>query len=811
MNPSSAIRAAAMIVMAAGLAAAGADQAPAPASKPAGENLLANGDFEKGLEGWNPFWSRQSGAGRAEANASAAHGGRGGVRIEHTGSQDWSLQQSRSLNVRPGELYEFSAWMKVQGEGRAGISVILYDPAGKATAWLYALRDISGTSASAKAHARPSGGIESPADFVHLVSRFYIPAGAARMSPRVVGGGPSVVHVDDMVLTREHGSAEADVPATLTAQSDALHVRLDTRDATLALTDRRTNQTYAQKPLGPAPMVLKASAGPGRIEALLVDPQTAREVRAIFRIDGEKPELVVELSAEGELNQSMPYPHPFATPKGTFLVMPVNEGISYPVDDASLPSMRYILYGGHGLCMSWYGATDGRRGIMALVETPDDASVVVKRCDGLLCLAPQWDPQKGRFGPTRRVRYVLLDDGGYVAMAKRYRRYAAEVGLLKTLAEKRKENPNVDLLVGAVNVWCSEKDPVGMARQLQQAGIDRILWSNRANPDQLAALNRMGVLTSRYDIYQDVMDPAMFPRLWHAPGDWPSEAWPKDLMIDSRGQWIRGWRVQAKDGEMIPCGVTCDRQAVAYAKARIGEDLKTHPYRCRFIDTTTASPWRECYHPDHPLTRSQSRHWKMELLRLVSEGHHLVTGSETGHDAAVPFVHYFEGMMSLGPYRCRDSGRQMQKILDEVPPQVAKFQTGHFYRLPLWELVYHDCVIAQWYWGDYNNKIPAVWDRRDLFNALYGTPPMFMFNAALWQRNRERFVRSYRASAGVTRATGYSEMLEHRWLSDDHAVQQTRFADGTVVTVNFGEAPARLGDGATLAPLGIRVEGPGAK
>ncbi len=804
MSVSSVIRAAAVIAMVAGATAAAPGRADAPASRPGGENLLVNGDFEKGLEGWHPFWSRQKSAGRAEADAGAAHGGHGGARIEHAGKEDWSLQQSRSLTVRPGELYEFSAWMRVQGEGRGEISVILYDPAGKATAWQYAARGISGAGAPTKARAKPS------AEFVHLVSRFYIPAGAARMSPRVVGVGPAVVHVDDMVLTPLSGQAKADVPAALTAQSDALHVRLETRDATLALTDRRTNQTYVQKPLGPAPMVLKASAGPGRIEALLVDPQTAREVRAVFRIDGEKPELVVELSSQGELSQPVQYPHPFATPKGTFLVMPVNEGISYPVDDASIRSARYILYGGHGLCMSWYGATDGRRGIMALVETGDDASVRMERRDGLLCLAPQWDPQKGRFGPTRRVRYVLLDDGGYVAMAKRYRRHAQQTGLLKTLAQKRKENPNVDLLVGAVNVWCWDKDPVGIVGRLQQAGIDRILWSNRASPDQLATLNRMGVLTSRYDIYQDVMDPAMFPRLRYRHGDWPSEAWPKDLMIDSRGQWIRGWRVEARDGEMIPCGVTCDRQAVAYAKARIGEELKTAPYRCRFIDTTTASPWRECYHPDHPVTRSESRHWKMELLRLVSEGHHLVAGSETGHDAAVPFVHYFEGMMSLGPYRCRDSGRRMQQILDEVPPQVATFQTGHAYRLPLWELVYHDCVVAQWYWGDYNNKIPAVWDRRDLFNALYGTPPMFMFNTALWDRNRERFVRSYRASAGVTRATGYSEMLDHRWLSDDHAVQQTRFADGTAVTVNFGDAPARLADGATLAPLGIRVEGPGA-
>ncbi len=195
---------------------------------------------------------------------------------------------------------------------------------------------------------------------------------------------------------------------------------------------------------------------------------------------------------------------------------------------------------------------------------------------------------------------------------------------------------------------------------------------------------------------------------------------------------LKGLGVKGKDGKMYDCAVLCDRQAVEYARKRITAELKTHPYRCRFIDTTTAAPWNECYDPSHPMTRTESRAFKMDLLRVVSGECGLVTGSETGHDAAVPVVHYFEGLLSLGPYRVPDAGRDMAKTLKEVPPRVSKFQTGHAYRLPLWELVYHDCVVAQWYWGDYNNKLPLLWDRRDLWNALYGTPPMFMFNRREW-------------------------------------------------------------------------------
>jgi hypothetical protein len=282
-------------------------------------------------------------------------------------------------------------------------------------------------------------------------------------------------------------------------------------------------------------------------------------------------------------------------------------------------------------------------------------------------------------------------------------------------------------------------------------------------------------------------------------------------MIGPDGDWRKGWKIESKafeqDGKWYPCGVLCDRQAPPYARERIAKELETLPYNCRFIDTTTASPWRECYHPEHPQTRGESRQNKMELLRVVSEEFGLVTGTETGHDAAVPFVHYFEGMLSLGPYRIPDAGRDMRRIWDEVPERVRKFQVGHRYRLPLWELVYHDCVVAHWYWGDYNNKLPAIWDQRDAFNALYGTAPMYMLDWALWRQNKQRFLQGYRTTSPVARAVGYAEMTDHRYLVADRSVQQTIYDNGVTVTANFGEEAYALPDGALVEPFGVHAAG----
>ena len=743
---------------------------------------------------WHPFWSRDTGAGRAVIDNETPGGQPPVIRVEHTGTQDWSLTRQDRITVQPGDIFRLACRVKVQGSGSTTLCATTHDAGGKVVEWVHGGRT-----------ARSRDGWQT------FESRFVIPDNVAAIVPRVIGNGPATVWLDGFAVSKEgnvNAMRGANLPAELSIANKSLSVTLSTADATLAVLDKRTGHAWRQQRLRQDLVLTGAKAAAQRIEMAWMHVASGLEGRGAIALDGDSPEVVVTLSAAGDLAAPLAFPHPFTAEPPAYLVVPMNEGISYPVDDATIRPMHLVAYGGHGISMAFWGVTDGRAGQMAILETPDDASIRIARAGGRLVIAPEWESQKGRFGYERRLRYVFFSDGGHVAMCKRYREYARKTGLLKTLAEKRKEIPAVDLLIGAVNVWCWDKDAPAIVREMQAAGIERILWSNAQSAENLRALNAMpGVLTSRYDIYQDVMNPENFKLLRGAHPDWTTEAWPKDLMIGAGGDWVRGWEVGAKDGTRIPCGVLCDKQAPPYAERRIPADLKDHPYRCRFIDTTTASPWRECWSPDHPMTRSESRRYKMDLLALVSGKFKLVTGCETGHDASVPYLHYFEGMLSLGPYRVPDSGRAMQKIWTDVPPDVAKFQLGHAYRLPLWELVYHDGVVAQWYWGDYNNKLPSLWDKRDLFNALYGTPPMFMFNRKLWEEQRDRFVKSYKTVCPVARAVGYAEMTDHRFLTPDRSVQQTVFAGGVTVTVNFGDKPFRLPDGTEMPAMGRHVAG----
>jgi hypothetical protein len=758
-----------------------------------GAGIVTNGGFESGLAGWRPLWTRDVQVGTLTLDSQTPHSGRNSARIEHRGENDWSLEPALRVPVQAGDIFELEAWLKLESQGAsATLCVSTHDQQGRALDWSYGERSLHDT-----------------ADWQRVRTRFIVPRGVALIQPRLIGHGPLVVWLDDYSLERT-GNVSAmrlgNLPGTLDITNSALEVSLNTTNATLTVLDRRSGQRWTQNPLSSDVILTGATAERDQLQLKLFHAASGQEIAGTIRLELDLPEFPFELAAQGELPNALRFPHPFASRPGEYLVVPMNEGISYPVEDPSIDPFSLIAYGGHGICMAFWGATDGARGHMAIIETPDDASIRIERHDGLLAIAPQWDAQRGQFGYARRLRYVFFDQGSHVAIAKRYRAYSERTSLLKTLEQKRRENPNVDLLIGAVNVWCWDRDAVPIVKEMQAAGIERILWSNRQTPENLKALNDLGVLTSRYDIYQDLMDPANFPKLNGRHGDWVTEAWPADIIRKASGDWLRGWGVKGKQGEWYYCGVICDKRAPEYAARRIPAELATHPYRCRFIDTTTAAPWNECYHTNHPMTRTESKQWKMKLLDYVSRDNKLVTGCETGHDASVPFLHYFEGMMSLGPYRVPDSGRDMARIWTNAPERVVKFQLGHQYRLPLWELVYHDCVVAQWYWGDYNNKLPMLWDKRDLFNVLYATPPMFMFNRALWQENKARFVQSYRNTCPTVRRVGSSEMTDHRFLTPDRSVQQTAFANGVTVTVNFGPTAFKLPDGTVLEPMGFRVK-----
>ncbi len=306
---------------------------------------------------------------------------------------------------------------------------------------------------------------------------------------------------------------------------------IDPGNGALRVTDKRTKSAWQQQPFKQALAVERAIKTNDGVRL------TFAGFTADVAISKNAPEIDVTLSGSGPLKQFLAFPLPFVTGKGTTLVIPLNEGILYPADDESITPRQLVAYGGHGISMPWFGvfAEQGGAGMMAILETPDDARIEINRKDSSgLFIRTQWEASRQEFRYPRKLRYIFLEKGGYVAQAKRYREYAKQTGLFKTLAEKRKEIASVDLLIGAVNIWSRTSTQIATAKELKSLGMDRVLWSSGGSPEQIDAINQLGFLTSRYDIFQDVWPPEAPPKL-------AREGWPEDLVWLPNGERAKGW------------------------------------------------------------------------------------------------------------------------------------------------------------------------------------------------------------------------------------------------------------------------------
>ena len=139
----------------------------------------------------------------------------------------------------------------------------------------------------------------------------------------------------------------------------------------------------------------------------------------------------------------------------------------------------------------------------------------------------------------------------------------------------------------------------------------------RGEPEQIRALNATGRADQPLRHLSGRDGPGELPQ---APlaciRDWTTAGWPKDIMLDANGDWIRGWEVEGKDGELYHCGVLCDRQAPDYARQRIPAEL---------ADASLSLPLHRHHHglalagmlrarPSDDPDGEQA--WKMELLDL---------------------------------------------------------------------------------------------------------------------------------------------------------------------------------------------------
>jgi len=715
---------------------------------------------------FGPIWSRDGKTLLLDSNATKSTDplGPGSYWIvNNTGQSDWALDVPNSLLPLVGEIWELHATVSVDGQAAVSAGFAWSDDSGTVIDWV----------AGASTRDRPGK--------QNLVARWLITKDGQSLRPRIVGWGAGQVTVEN--------------PRVLRMKAPYIE----------------TNQTLNH------PSIFTA----GNYQLILDQAKNRWRISTTEKTiwEGSAPQGLVYLRTEDE---SLIYYHPLSnlllvltitasssipewsltwTPRGDAqwqgyvdagprwssnpnqrLILPLNQGVDVPVSHQTFPSLWFAGAGGHGLALPFWSLTTGNRQLITLIQDPEDAILKTHRVDGLLNAYLAWRPSMGRWNGSRRITIAVVESDGVTELAKWYRQKLIQTNQAPRPWKKKFDQvPAAKRLLGAANVYI-EGDSTQATHDIQKWGWDRVLWSGWAQKPFITESQSKGWLVGRYDIYQDVMNPKVDPH--YQPH--MNSAWPNDILLDSQGDWVRGWVVRYPDGRKVPTGVLDDRRAIDYARPLIADELSQKPFLARFIDTTTATDLQENYRPKKEMDRRQSRAARLQLLYLLSEDFKLVTGSEKGTFWATDAVHYFEGSMGLGPFRDPDAGYTMGDIIDPPPPE-ALFNIDHTIRVPLWELIFRDSVVSYWYWGDGNNKFPAHWMARDRFNILYATPPLYYFRTADWNRMRDMIRDSYARIRQATMAADIAIMVSFEYVTSDRQVQRTVFSNGTIITMNWSQ------------------------
>jgi hypothetical protein len=427
-----------------------------------------------------------------------------------------------------------------------------------------------------------------------------------------------------------------------------------------------------------------------------------------------------------------------------------------------------------GLC----GQDPAAAGLLILFETPCDVVVRLEPdAEERLWPRPIWLPELGGFSYTRRVSYIPTATGGHVALARHYREWAAEQGMLAPLAGRARTRPAVDRLRGAVSLW--GVDGTAFAREAREYGMRRALLNGNGQlaGREVRQLRAWGYLVGEYDNYTDFV-----------PGQ--DGVLETDAIINADGSPSKGWLAEGG----LQYYNRSSSLATDVAREKVPPILGSIPFNARFVDVSPAIMLIPDHRPERPLGRRTDMVNRIRLLRYLRDELGLVLGGEHANAWAVPYVDYSEGTMSgsfwwemRGGYLVQPESRA--DLLDHY----LNYGIDPTIRVPIYDLVFHDCMVSYWYWGDTSGfhaaVAPELAERKDLLNILHGTPAMAWVadRGYVWPRHRERLMRAYRFTCLWHEQVGFSEMLDHRYLSDDRLVQRSDFAGGAFAVVNFSD------------------------
>jgi hypothetical protein len=370
---------------------------------------------------------------------------------------------------------------------------------------------------------------------------------------------------------------------------------------------------------------------------------------------------------------------------------------------------------------------------------------------------PIWSFEKDRVNESRHIRYQFLEKGGYVEMAKAYRKLLVDTGRYMTLRERVKRRPVSNLSVNASFFWGAyslSEMPAFMAK-LKESGVNKAVLQVANKNDFVGGWKRwpegMTPVSSTREEFKNVADVARKIGYGFSPVD-------EYLPFADRGQdYDANLRAMRHDGsfhyfDSVKCFWLCDSQKLRFAQRDlplVKEVIGECPY---LLDCEGCSVY-ECFDPRHPLTARQQILVRREFLSYVRD----TMGSVVSEGSPVDWL---TDIIDVGHGHT-------------IGFEFWKSKPGAF--IPLWSLVYGGAVV------DLSNNQGA----KDtmLYAALYGLNARFNdYQIGDTQLDWHKRV----SDAWPDR--NFYELTDHKFLTP--LVQKSQFKenDKTVdVVANFGD------------------------
>ena len=391
--------------------------------------------------------------------------------------------------------------------------------------------------------------------------------------------------------------------------------------------------------------------------------------------------------------------------------------------------------------------------------------------------------------------------GEPMAPARFYRQILKGRGRLEIFADKAV--PGLPRLFAAPQayVWGDGRD-LAFLDDLETLGVARIVLSYDQNPRTqkhvvgpayLAKAGALGFLAGPYEAFDNGQP--------EATADMPSAIWndlyPSGCLRDAAGQVVAGF---ANRGCQMSSEAVARHPGPPSPASRYAGHVEDGASQV-FVDVDAFGVFSEDHSPDHPMSIARDRANRMARLGMAIDRFHLVLGSENVTAWSSGVAHYSHGTAQAHASAVwpllGDTGRfggywptdrpniyfaPFKPTADE-----ARALFGAADRLPLFEAVFHDSVVAADRWEFGLMKVTGEARRRFARSLLYGTPTM-------WNLDRRELARvgPWLKAAHDDFATAHGLnapvlLTDFRWLTPDHLVQEATYADGRVLTANFGD------------------------